>query len=75
MKFLAVSRLAEKLIAGREKSEEGSRKYEIISVSLCVCSCATLPSLLSFSQESELQTPFARSFQDAPQLSNSEYSS
>lgn len=37
VKFLAVSRLAEKLMAGREKSVEGGRKYEMISVCLCVC--------------------------------------
>lgn len=37
VKFLAVSRLAEKLMAGREKSVEGGRKYEMISMCLCVC--------------------------------------
>lgn len=66
MKFPAVSRLAEKLVAGGEKSEEGNRRYETISV--CLCACNVVPHsqrLLSISQESELKTPFARSLQDA----------
>lgn len=66
MKFPAVARLAEKLVAGGEKSEERSRKHETMSVCLCVRNVVPHSRcLLPFSQESELKIPFAWSLQDA----------